>query len=215
MARQAAQDSRDRGLANSRSRHETHRGTADTPAESPTSNRYQKPRDRSKAEGRDPKAGYEKPDHQSKTRQAHAAERGAGSLKGRGIGSPFMAFDAMLALFAAFVRLDQCRAGAKNSREGEKQSAYGRTPNIGNGAGDNRRQSAEGKADDVLVPAAFLERSEFDANNHELSDHELLEPEGDQQPNGQRGSCGGYRRHPNPPQQLADHKGVKEQGEGA
>jgi hypothetical protein len=97
-----------------------------------------------------------------------------------------MTFDAMLALFTTLVRFDKGRAGAKNSREGEKQSADGRAPNIGEDAGDKGRRSAEGKTDCVLVPAAFFQRGQFEADDHELADRQLFEAESGQQPNGKR-----------------------------
>jgi hypothetical protein len=90
---------------------------------------------------------------------------------------------AMLALLPAFVSFHECRAGAKDRGKSKKQTAHRRSPEIPDDPGGEGRQTSESKTDHIFVPSAFLERGQFDANDHELSDNELFKTERNKHPN--------------------------------
>lgn len=126
-----------------------------------------------------------------------------------------MTFEAKLLLPSALMLFDQRGTRTKNGWKCKKQSAHARTEAIRDRAGDHCCYAAESEAREILVAAAFPEGGEFGMNDHVLADEELFQAECSGQPH-EEGPTGGQEcRQTESHHELADHHGVRGEGDGA
>ncbi len=85
----------------------------------------------------------------------------------RTISSKVLTAGTMLIALAAIPFFDQCGAGTENGGEGQKETPDGGAERIADEAREHGRRSTQAKANEVLVPASFLQRRQRHLDQHQ------------------------------------------------
>jgi hypothetical protein len=118
-------------------------------------------------EGDDGLAFDGKPERHGEGQHSEAAERGAGGIERRRLAASPLARHPGLTFAAPFVRLDQGRACAEDGGQREKQTTNRRPEIVAYHAREDRRDAAQRKANDILVPAAVFEGCDGQPYQHQ------------------------------------------------